>query len=284
MIVTALFRPLSRRAPRLLVSGMAAVLPALGLAPSASAQTPLPLANWQYSTGEVLAPLGGPVPKWRVTLGAGATLQPAFEGAKRYEGEPSAILDFRYRDIAFLSDGEGLGVNLLHGRGYRAGIAVSYDLGRDAHDDPHLQHLPNISPAPEAKIFGQYFLLPFVLTADLRKAIGGHEGLIGDLGAYVPLPIAHETYLFIGPSLTAADGRYMTSYFGVGAGTGLPSFQPHAGLKSATLGVTAIRTFGEHWLVIAQSAYERLLGDAARSPVSETNNQFVVDLDVGYRF
>lgn len=275
---------LFRRSLRLLASGMTALLLVLCLAPAAWAQTPLPLANWQYSTGEVLAPLGGPIPEWRVTLGAGATLQPKFEGAKRYEGEPSAILDVRYKDIAFLSDGEGLGVNLLHGKGYRAGIAVSYDLGRDTHDDPHLQHLPNISPAPEAKIFGQYFLLPFVLTADLRKAIGGHEGVIGDLGAYVPLPVAKETYLFIGPSLTAADGRYMTSYFGVGAGTGLPTFQAHAGLKNATLGATAIRTFGAHWLVIAQSAYERLLGDAARSPVSETNNQFVFDLEVGYRF
>jgi outer membrane scaffolding protein for murein synthesis (MipA/OmpV family) len=125
-------------------------LPALG-------QTPLPLANWQYSSGEVLAPLGGPVPEWRVTVGAGAMLQPNFEGAKRYEVEPSGILDIRYRDLAFLSDGEGLGINLVHGPGYRAGIAIGYDLGRDTHEDPRLLHLSHVSPAADRRFSAPTF-------------------------------------------------------------------------------------------------------------------------------
>lgn len=254
----------------------------------ATAQTPLPLANWQYSTGEVLVPLGGPVPEWRVTLGAGGMLQPTYEGAKRYKAVPSGIIDLRYRDIAFLSDGEGIGVNLLHGPGYRAGVAVSYDLGRDTHDDPRLRHLPNISFAPEPKLFAQYFLAPVVLTVDLRKGIGGHDGLIGDVGAYVPLPLGGNAYLFLGPSVTMADSRYMQSYFGVSAASatasGLRPFTAHGGFKNATLGATAVWLLGDHWLVIGQGAYERLLGDAAASPITETRTQFVVGLDVGYRF
>jgi outer membrane scaffolding protein for murein synthesis (MipA/OmpV family) len=254
----------------------------------AVAQTPLPLANWQYSTGEVLRPLGAPLPDWSVTLGLGAMLQPNFEGARRYEPEPSGILDIRYRDIAFVSDGEGIGINLLHGPGYRAGIAVSYDLGRDTHDDPRLQHLSNVSPAAEPKLFAQYFLVPFVLTADLRKAIGGNDGVIGDIGAYVPLPVADHVYLFIGPSLTVADDRYMRSYFGVGAAeapaSGLPQFTPSGGLKNATLGATAVWLLGEHWLLIGTGAWERLLGDAAQSPIPETRNQLTIGTDLGYRF
>jgi outer membrane scaffolding protein for murein synthesis (MipA/OmpV family) len=255
----------------------------------AEAQTPLPLANWQYSSGEVLAPLGGPVPEWRVTVGAGAMLQPNFEGAKRYEGEPSGILDIRYRDLAFLSDGEGLGVNLVHGPGYRAGIAIGYDLGRDTHDDPRLLHLSNVSPAPEPKLFAQYFLLPVVLTLDLRKAIGGNDGLIGDFGAYVPLPLAdRHAFLFLGPSVTMANDRYMRSYFGVSpsesAVSGLREFAPGGGVKNATLGATAVWLLGDHWLLLGQGAYERLLGGAATSPIPETRTQFVLGLNVGYRF
>src|ERR1700688_4506272 len=92
-----------------------------------AAQTPSPLANWQYSVGEVLVPLGGPVPDWRVTLGGGAEVEPIYEGSKRYQATPSVVLDVRYKDIAFLSDGEGLGVNLIRGQTYRAGVAVGYD-------------------------------------------------------------------------------------------------------------------------------------------------------------
>lgn len=254
----------------------------------AVAQTPSPLAEWQFSTGVVLAPLAGPIPEWRVTLGGGAILQPKFEGAKRYEVEPSAIVDIRYRDIAFLSDGEGIGVNLLRGKTYRAGIAVTYDLGRDSHDDRRLQHLPNIAPAAEPKLFAQYFLLPVVLTADLRKPIGGADGVIGDVGAYVPLPLGHDTYLFVGPSVTFANQRYMNTDFGVGAAaaasSGLPQFSAHGGFKNATFGASALHTFGDHWLVIGQGAYERLLGSAAASPIPETRTQFALDLELGYRF
>ena len=276
------------RACRLgLVIGAAFILLRL-LSVPAMAQTPLPLAEWQYSAGEVLSSYEKPVPDWRVTLGAGAFLQPKFEGAKRYDVEPSGVLDVRYRDIVFLSDGEGIGVNLLRGRGYRAGVALSYDLGRDSHDDPHLHNLPNVAPAPEPKLFAQYFLLPVVLTLDLRKAIGGENGLIGDLGAYVPLPVAKETYLFVGPSLTWASRRYMQSYFGVSedasASSGLPAFSAHGGFKNATLGATLVRLFGEHWLLFGEAAYEHLLDAAADSPITETRSQFALGLNVAYRF
>ena len=32
--------------------------------------------------------------------------------------------------------------------------------------------------APEAKLFAEYFLLPFVYTVDVRKGVGGgHDGI-----------------------------------------------------------------------------------------------------------
>src|SRR5260221_9247385 len=150
----------------------AALISTLAASPLA-AQTPSPLANWQYSAGEVLAPLGGPVPEWRIILGGGAEMQPIYEGSQRYSALPSVVFDVRYKDIAFLSDGEGVGVNVLRGPTYRAGLAIAYDLGRNHHVQHRLAGLGNINPAPEAKLFAEYFLPPFVYTFDLRKGIGG---------------------------------------------------------------------------------------------------------------
>ncbi len=282
------FNPRMRPFPHRKLPPFGALVLIILLSPLAAAQTPSPLANWQYSTGEILIPLGGPVPEWRVTLGGGVAAQPDYEGAKRYTIEPSGVIDIRYRDLAFISDGEGIGINVLHGPGYRAGVAVSYDLGRNQSDDPRLMHLGNIYPAPEAKLFGQYFLAPFVVTADLRQAVGGHAGLIGDLGAYIPLPVLPHTFLFIGPTVTLADDRYMQSYFGVGesqsAASGLPRFTADGGFKNAGIGATIVYLLGEHWLFISDMAFEQLLGSAAASPIPATRTQFTVDFNVAYRF
>src|SRR5260370_41257209 len=106
----------------LLGAGLLAAAP-LASAPLA-AQTPSPLANWQYSVGEVLVPLGGPVPDWRIVLGGGGVMQPIYEGSQRDNALPSAVFDVRYKDIAFLSAGEAAGVNLLRGPTARTGLTI----------------------------------------------------------------------------------------------------------------------------------------------------------------
>ncbi|HMA51092.1 MAG TPA: MipA/OmpV family protein [Magnetospirillaceae bacterium] len=265
------------------LSGVFAAIPSF-------AQTPSPLMDWQYSTGEVLSSIDGPPPEWRSVFGPGVSEQPTFMGSKRYRTSPSAILDIRYKDEFFLSDGEGIGWNALTAPGFRAGIAVGYDLGRDTHDDPRIRNLPNIAFAPEPKIFAQYFLFPVVLTADLKKGIGGNNGIQGDVGAYIPLPLKQDKtwLLFVGPSLTMADGRYMNSYFGVSDTSsrlsGLRQFTANGGFTNAGMGATSVYLIGVHWLIESDLGWRRLLGDAARSPITETKQQFVADLNIAYRF
>lgn len=263
---------------------------ALLVAGAASAQTPSPLMDWQYSTGEVLSSLDGPPPEWRRAFGPGIAVQPDYMGARRYRILPSAIFDIRYKDEWFISDGEGIGYNLLSGRGFRAGVALGYDLGRNTHDDPHIRNLPNVSFAPEPKIFAQYFLLPFVLTADLKRGIGGNDGIQGDVGAYVPIPLTKEKtwLLFVGPSLTMADRKYMSAYFGVSPysseRSGLPAFNANGGFADVGVGASSVYLMGDHWLLEGDVAWRRFLGDAARSPVIETKAQFTTDVNIGYRF
>jgi outer membrane scaffolding protein for murein synthesis (MipA/OmpV family) len=276
--------------PRLARSALILALLVLsGLATKADAQTPSPLAYWQYSVGQTLTPLGGPVPDWRYNIGGGVMTQPEYEGAKRYQVVPSPVVDIRYRDIAFASDGEGLGVNVLRGTTYRAGIAISYDVGRNHTDDPRLATLHAVGPTPEVKLFGEAFFLPFVVTGAIRQGIVGHQGLIGDFGAYVPIPLATDLYLFAGPSVSIANKEYMHSYFGVTpnqstAGPQLRAFSPGGGAKNVGFGLTAAYLLTDNWIIIADGAYERLLGDAANSPIVETKSQFTLGLNLVYHF
>jgi outer membrane scaffolding protein for murein synthesis (MipA/OmpV family) len=230
------------------------------------------------------------LPDWRQAYGGGLAVQPSYIGSKRDKIMPTPFFDVRYEDLAFLSVGEGVGVNLLRGDGFRAGVAVGYDLGRNTHDDPRIRNLPNVAVAAEPKIFAQYFLSPVVLTLDLRKGIGGNNGIVGDVGAYVPIPLnkANSLILFAGPSVTLADGNYMKSYFSVSPESsrisGLRAFDAGGGLANAGAGTTLLYLLGDHWLVESNVAYQRLLGDAGRSPIPQTRTQFVGDFNIGYRF
>lgn len=267
------------------------------LATPAFAQTPSPMMDWQYSTGEVLTTtpevlrsMDGELPDWRRAFGPGVSLMPTFQGSKRYHLMPSAIFDIRYKDEFFLSDGEGLGYNVLTAPGFRAGVALSYDLGRNSHDDPRIRHLPNVSFAPEPKLFVQYFLKPFVLTADVRKGIGGNDGVVGDIGAYIPVPLAKDDkwILFIGPSVTLADQQYMNSYFGVSPDSsrlsGLRAFDANGGFSSVGGGASTVYLIDDNWMLEGDFAYRRFLGDASRSPIIETKVQMSFDFNIGYRF
>jgi outer membrane scaffolding protein for murein synthesis (MipA/OmpV family) len=259
----------------------------------ACAQTPSPLQEWQYSSGIILERLFEPdVPKWRTVLGAGIEFRPLYEGSSAYRGEAGPVINVRYRDLAFFSVGEGLGVNILHGDHYRVGVALGYDLGRREEDDlTHLRGLGDIGRAPVAKFFASYVIskkFPLVLRADVREIFGGGaDGLVGDFGAYLPLPgSSKKLFMFAGPSMTLADRHYQQKVFGVTAtqalASGYPEYSAHGGANVAGFGFSATRFITEHWLINTDLAVNRLLGSASDSPITQRNLQGVAALSMEY--
>jgi outer membrane scaffolding protein for murein synthesis (MipA/OmpV family) len=285
----------SPRPPRAKPAASAAAFALSMLAASgAQAQTPSPLAEWQYSVGIPLEKMYQPnVPDWQFRLGVGGTLEPRYDGSERYRPLLGPTVDIRYKDLFFLSTGEGIGVNIAQGRNWRVGVAGTYDLGRRGHDDPeHLNGLGDINPAPEVKLFADYVVsdqFPLVLRGDVRRNIGGSNGWIGDLGAYMPLPGSNkEFFWFAGPSLTFADSRYMNSWFGVNENqsmqSGYPQYDASAGLKAVGFGVSVVWFFQKHWFFTADGAVEQLVGSAKNSPITQKSTNAVVDLSFAYQF
>ncbi len=270
------------------------ILGLLASARPAMAQTPSPLAEWQYSAGIQLQRLFEPtIPQWQVELGVASQFAPIADGLQRYTVQPGPVIDVRYKDLAFISTGEGIGVNFLTFSHFRVGGAITYDLGRRVRNDfSHLRGLNNIQPSPEAKLFAEYALakvFPLMLRVDVRRQFGGTNGYIGDIGAYTPMPGSSKHFAwFAGASATYADRRYMNSYFGVSpdqvAISGYHQYQGEAGFKSAGVGISAAWLITPHWIVNVSSAANRLMGSAADSPITETKIQGVVSLSAMYKF
>jgi outer membrane scaffolding protein for murein synthesis (MipA/OmpV family) len=266
----------------------------LAVAAPARAQTPSPLAEWQFSGGIQLARLFEPtVPTWQTELGLAAQGSPLYDGAGRYQVRPGPVIDIRYKDIAFLSTGEGLGANLFSFRHIRFGAAISYDLGRSPHvDGKALSGLGTIHPAPEIKIFADYTLakaFPVDIRIDARKQIGATYGYIGDVGAYMPMPGSSQSFVwFFGPTVTIADARYMKGYFGISAkqaaSTTYKQYKADGGFKSAGVGISASWIITPHVILNADGAFERLLGTAADSPITDARYAGVASIAAIYKF
>jgi outer membrane scaffolding protein for murein synthesis (MipA/OmpV family) len=257
-------------------------------------QTPSPLQEWQYPGGTILEKLYEPNLKtWRVVLGGAVASMPRYDGGSVYRVTPAPVIVILYRDLAFASVGEGVGVNLVRGANYRAGISVGYDLGRPMSDDyRHLRGLGNINAAPDVKLFGSYVFskaFPLVLRADARRIVGGADGLLGDLEAFMPLPGSSQTFImFAGPSITFANRQYMQHVFGVSARQAADSsyrvYNAHGGAMAFGLGFSASRFITPHWLINADLAWNRLRGSAADSSITQSDEQGVVEFSTAYRW
>jgi outer membrane scaffolding protein for murein synthesis (MipA/OmpV family) len=276
------------------LGGASLLLWLLALPTAARAQTPSPLQEWQYPGGIMLRKLFDVhLPTWQFVLGAGTAFKPIYDGSRTYKVEAGPAIDIRYSDIAFASSGEGIGVNVLRGANYRAGIALAYDMGRLVSQNPsRLRGLGDIEPAPVVKLFAAYTVskaFPLVVRADIRRLVGGANGWVGDVGAYMPLPgSSRRLAMFAGPSITFGAGGYMQHEFGVDAvqalRSGYPRYRASAGLEAVGMGFSLTWFFTRHWLVNADTAVGRLLGSAADSPITQNKAQSIVVLSVAYRW
>jgi outer membrane scaffolding protein for murein synthesis (MipA/OmpV family) len=258
------------------------------LAGTASAQTST-LTDWQNSAGIVMRPLGGPIPDWQVTVGAGVAALPAYEGSNQQRLSPAPTVDVRYKDLAYLSIGEGIGVNILRGTNYRAGVGLTYDMGREHNAATRLAGTGNIDPAPVFKAFLQYAFVPVVVSVDIKQALTSYQGLTADIGAYMPLVANAKLQIFAGPQITFADSRYMQAYFGINpqntdAQSHFHNYSASGGLKDAKFGLAGLYHFTDHWFVDADVGIERLLGSAPGSPIVQTPWNWTVAGTLNYTF
>ena len=101
-----------------------------------------------------------------------------------------------------------------------------------------------------------------------------------------------DTYvLSIGPRARWSDDRYQRAYFGVtpavAAATGLPAYDPGGGFHAigAVAGLTY--QFDRNWGLYGYAGYDRLIGDAADSPIVRafgSRDQFSAGIGLSYSF
>jgi outer membrane scaffolding protein for murein synthesis (MipA/OmpV family) len=271
------------------------ILAAWGFPLASYAQTPSPLQEWQYSSGLILERMfESQARDVHTVLGFGSEVQPAYEGSRADRVRGGPIIDIRYRDVAFISTGDGVGYNLVHRRGLEIGLSLAYDLGRKERlDYGNLTGMGDkpMSAVPKAfltSVVSEQF--PLVVRADVRHLLRTGGGTVGDLGAYLPLPGSSERFAaFFGPSVTVASRHYLRDLYGVTSEQSIASRHPiynieNVGVDAFGLGLSATWRLSRHYLLNVDAAANRLGHEAADSPVVERVSSHVIAISIDYHW
>jgi len=230
---------------------------------------------------------------WSFEFGGGALALPSFPGASSTKVIPLPWIDLHYRDLFFLSPISGLGVNLVAVPWARLGVALLPDFGRSASDSNRLRGWGDIGTGADLRLFGQLRVIgPVAVLAGVRRQLGGGNGTLVEGGLTSKLRLLPRLFLTATGTVTWANARYTQAYFGVDAeqsatalsfGSAVPTFAAGAGLRDASLALSASLRIDDHWSLQSIFRTEALLGDAGRSPLTEQRLQLTFGGFIAYR-
>ncbi len=241
--------------------------------------------NW-LSSGNAVKP--GTPKAFRTNIAAGAGAAPEYLGGDQYELKPLLLADVEYRGEFFLSTQRGLGWAFYKKGNIRFGPRLTVDYGRDSGGSDALEGLPDIDPAIEVGLFGELYNGPLRLQLSVAQDIGtGHEGFLASADAAYGGRFGQNASLIIGANVAYMSDSYAESFFGVAddrTRPGRDAFTAAAGVRDVGGYVQIIYDVTRNVYVAFDARANLLLGDAADSPLSESDTQFFGGAMLGYRF
>ena len=227
-----------------------------------------------------------------VRVGLGVEVKPDYPGADEVGFGPLVNVDVRRGDneFEFEAPDESFGFSIASAGGFKFGPALNLESSRKPSEVGAA--VPKVSTTFEAGGFVQYALSDsFRLRTELRQGLGGHDGLVGNVGADFIARDGDKYVFSIGPRVLFSDGQYQRAYFGVtpavAAATGLPAFRPDGGIYGVGATAGLLFQLGGPWGVYSYARYDRLLEDAEDSPITRSfgsADQFSGGLALTYTF
>lgn len=229
---------------------------------------------------------------YRVRAGIGAQALPKFPGSKSNEVSPywTFAVAKDGHPFNFKAPGDSAEIALLGSDGFSAGPVAQLSRRRESSNVG--APVGSVPTTLELGGFAQFYPLKSLrLRAELRRGIGGHNGVVGFLGADQIWRDGDRYVFSIGPRLWFGNRRYERAYFGVTRlatlASGLPQYSPSGGFHAAGAVAGMQLSLGGDWGLFGYMQYQRLIGDARRSPIVTrlgSPNQFSAGIGLSHTF
>jgi outer membrane protein len=232
---------------------------------------------------------------WQV--GGFVSVAPKFEGSSDYR-----VMGFPFVAPAGIGGGSGEGrlqvrgpddvrLRLFQGGGFEAGPVAGWRFDRDQSDALRLRGLGDVDGG---LLLGGYMAYRFGIVAPFvsyaHQVTGDDNGGVLRFGLEARGQISPGFWLTATTGATYADDSYMDSYFSISRRQsarsllGLRRFDADAEVKDAYLGLGLDIPLSSVWTLKLSGRYTHLLGDAAASPIVESESQFSGTIGITYRF
>ena len=219
---------------------------------------------------------------------------PRSPGSSRQHAGLLPALDYESPNGIFAATDTGLGWNLapalLNGeaaKDWQFGARLWPQAGRSRRESP--PGVESLGTRVVGEAFANVQALPvLLLQSGLSYGSGRHhDGAQLELGATSGIPLGDDL-LAISLATTYANAAHLRGSFGVrpseASHSGLPAWRPGAGWQDWSVALSGEHKFSADWSVSGQWLQTRLVGDAARSPLTHTRNQPSFILSVWRRF
>lgn len=187
-------------------------------------------------------------------------------------------------------DVRGLGLDLTRSDTLRISLGLRVDSGRNESASPALAGMGDVKRTIRARIGGTWKFKPgwrfgAGWTID---AFGRGGGNILETKLEHDWRISPRLELTTGTALSVAGPRYMQTYFGVtaeqAARTGYPVYEPGSSVRDVQVYTTLRVEIAQDWVGLVGVGYNRVLGQAADSPLTQRAGAITLTGGLGWRF
>lgn len=230
-----------------------------------------------------------------IKVGGIGIVKPTYEGADSYEvvGAPFAFPVFSSTDTGRFSfnGADDVRLRLYNQSGFEIGVLGGYTFGRDEGDGLLLRGLGDVDGGFIVGGYVGYRVSSLLFDVSYHRIVSGdNTGGYFRLGASNKYRVSDRFTTKIRVGATYADGDYMDDYFGITTAqsaasvANLNAYNTSDGFKDVHVRFSGTLDLTDRWALIGGVGYKRLVGDAADSPIVESEDQFTATLGMTYRF
>ena len=233
-----------------------------------------------------------PERKFVFSLLMGGQVQPDYFGSRDMELRPAFRPNFlllslgehtRFGGKTDFNDDDPLDRPL----GFTVGASFNYISSRKSSDHSELFGLQDVDGSVEIGGAVGYVWPNAETFATLRYGVTGHKSFVGEVGAFWVTRPAKKLVFRVGPRLEFGSDGFADTYFGVtpaeAAASQFNAYNPDGGLYSAGLDMIATYQLNKRWWLEGRLRWQKLVDDAADSPIVLAGDDDVVIFTLGVR-